>query len=31
MILLDAKNKMYVGTEMHVDVHAWKLYDSVGF
>jgi hypothetical protein len=30
MILLDAKNKMYAGTEMYVDVHAWKLYDFAG-
>jgi hypothetical protein len=22
MILLDSKNKLYAGTEMHVDVHA---------
>jgi hypothetical protein len=24
VILLDFKNKLYVGTEMHVDVHAWN-------
>jgi len=24
VILLDFKNKLYAGTEMHVDVHAWN-------
>jgi hypothetical protein len=31
MILLDSKNKMYAETQIHVDVYARKLYDSVGF
>jgi hypothetical protein len=26
----NTKNKMYAGTEMYVDVHAWKLYDFAG-
>jgi len=29
--MLDSKNKMYGGIKMHVDVHAWKFYDSAGF
>jgi hypothetical protein len=31
MILLDSKNKMYAGIKMHVDVYAWKFYDSTRF